>query len=567
MKLNYKTFTALSAGLLSILIYSGCKKYDNPPPVFEELKNLASAPRKVLIISIDGLTGTELQAVAPPVITGLQKNSKYTYNTLKTASDAGGWVSMVTGTGFSKHQISNDNFERTQNPNDDVHGNITSYRNVLDYVTQYKAVTTAMVTTWPNLRNYVRNADFSPVVTTDVAVKDSTINLLANKAGLGTIFVNFRDVQAAGGNGGYVATNSNYKNAILKADEYVGEIMTALKARKNYANEDWLVIITANHGGSSANPTNGFTLAYNPAFKEFELKKSGFNPVLFSTATSRAVVPNDNGLYDVGDTKNITVQMETKFNSTNINYPTFFGKSTDLNGSVITGWQWGHYGDQWSVTVGGIANGGSGKLQVNATTAPGTNWHTLTMSITTTVNGSGVATARSLKLYMDGNLEATSDILGRKSLSTTELLRLGHRKGDTDTPTPFYGANLQFFNVALSDATIKANIGLKDITKHPNYSNLIGFWPMDEGTEGTFFNKAPVGYNMSLSGVYTWANLAALYPPGTTVEPVTSTLSIPSTVSDIPALTLYWMKIPILADFGFDGKPYLNKFEIEFLKN
>ena len=566
MKRNHKNKILLAGAFALLLGVIGCKKYANPPAVYEELKPLIAGQRKILVISIDGLTGSELQTVAPTNITTLQKNSKYTYNTLKTASDAAGWVSMLTGTSFVKHQISGDNFERIQSPTGDDHAAIVSYRNVFDYVTQYKAVKTALVTPWLNLRNYMKNADFSPIVTTDVAVKDSTVNILNNQTGLGVMFVNFREVEAAGANGGYIAANANYKNAIVKADEYVGNILTALKARKNYANEDWLVILTSNHGGSSANPTNGFTFVYNPAFKPFELKKSGFNPVLYSTTTSRAVVPNDNGLYDGGDTKSFTVQMETKFNSTNINYPTFFGKSTNLSGSTITGWQWGHYGDQWSVTVGGVANGGSGKLQVNSTTPPGTDWHTFTMAISTTVNAQGAATARTMKLYVDGNLEATSDILSRKSLSTTELLRLGHRTGDTDTPTPFYGANLAYYNVALSDAVIKANIGLKDITKHPNYANLVGFWPMDEGTEGTLFNKAPVGYNMALSGVYSWANLGNSYPPGTTPEPITSTLSIPSTVSDVSALALYWMNINILADFGFDGKPYLKNFEIEFLK-
>jgi hypothetical protein len=560
---KFKYYTAFA--LFIPLCFSACKKYANPAAIYEDLKPLSVGQRKVLVISIDGLTGTELQTVAPTNIAILQKNSKYSYNTLKTASDAAGWVSMLTGTGFSKHQISNDNFERGQTGNDD-HAPIVSYRNVFDYVTQYKSVKTAFVTPWANLRNYMRNADFSPVVTTDLAVKDSTVSILNNQAGLGTMFVNFREVEAAGATGGYLASNANYKNAIVKADEYVGNILTALKARKNFANEDWLVILTSNHGGSSANPTNGFTLLYNPSFKPFELKKSGFNPVLFNTTSSRAVAPNDNNLYDVGDTKSITVQMDVKFNSTNVNYPTFFSKSTNLSGSTITGWQWGHYGDKWLVTVGGSANGGSGKQEIVATTPPGTDWHTLTMSINTTVNGSGVATARSLKVYTDGKLEATADILAKKSLTTSELLRVGHRTGDTDTPTPFYGANLAFFNVALSDAVIKANIGLKDITQHPNYANLVGFWPMDEGTEGTFFNKAPVGYNMSLSGVYSWANLGGLFPPGTTPEPITSSLSIPSTVSDVSALTMYWMKINILPDFSFDGKPYLKNFELEFLK-
>lgn len=559
---KFKNYTAFA--LFIPLCFTACKKYANPPAVYEDLKNLNAAQRKVLVISIDGVTGAELQAVAPTNITALQKNSKYSYNTLKTASDAAGWVSMLTGTGFSKHQISNNNFDREQAADD--HAPIVSYRNVFDYVTQYKTVKTAFVTPWANLRGFMRNADFSPVVSTDLAVKDSTVSILNSQTALGTIFVNLREVEAAGDNGGYLASNANYKNAIIKADEYVGNILTALKARKNFANEDWLVILTSNHGGSSANPTNGFTLVYNPAFKPFELKKSGFNPVLFNNTSSKAEAPNNNNLYDVGETKSITVQMDVKFNSTNVTYPTFLGKSTNLSGGTITGWQWGHYGDQWSVTLGGSANGGQGKLQYNAVTAPGTDWHTLTMTINTTVNGSGVATARTLKMYMDGNLESTSNILVHKSLTTSELLRLGYRKGDTENATPFYGANLAFYNVALSDAVIKANVALKDITQHPNYANLVGFWPMDEGTEGTFFNKAPIGYNMALSGIYNWANLGALYPPGTTSEQVTSPLSIPSSVSDISALTLYWMKINILPDFGFDGKPYLKNFEIEFLK-
>lgn len=564
MRLDNKIFKVLSLGLLSVLIYSGCKKYDNPPPVYEDLKRSTGLQRKVLIISIDGLTGSELQAVAPTNITELQKNSKYTYNTLKTASDAAGWVSLLTGTGFSKHQISGDNFERVADPNGDDHAPIVSYRNVFDYVTQYKAVKTALVTPWANLRNYMRNADFSPVVTTDLAVKDSTISILNSQTNLGTMAVNLREVEAAGANGGYLATNANYKNAIIKADEYVGNIMTALKARKNYSNEDWLVIITSNHGGSSDNPTNGFTLVYNPAFKPYELKKTGFNPVLFNNATGRATLTNDNNLYDAGETKSFTVQMDVKFNSVPSGYSSFFSKSTNLSGQSITGWQWALYpGGKWVITTGGTLNGGGGKQDVSSTDSPGTDWHTLTMTVEY-IN----STTRNLIMYIDDKRQnATAlNITGRKSLSTTEGFRVGHRTGDNDTPTSFYGANLAYFNSALSEATIKSNLGLKDITKHTNYANLIGFWPMDEGAEGSFFNKAPGGYNMALSGLYSWANLGALYPPGTAVEPVTSTLSIPSTVSDVSALTLYWMKINILSDFGFDGKTYLKNFEIEFLK-
>jgi hypothetical protein len=564
MKILNKFKYYIAFALFVPLCFTACKKYDNPAAVYEDLKNLNAAQRKVLVISIDGLTGTELQAVAPTNIATLQKNSKYSYNTLKTGSDAAGWVSMLTGTGFSKHQISNDNFERVQDPNADDHAPIVSYRNVFDYVTQYKTVKTALVTPWANLRGYMRNADFLPVVSTDLAVKDSTISILNSQTALGTMFVNFRDVEAAGANGGYLATNANYKNAIIKADEYVGNILTALKTRKNFANEDWLVILTSNHGGSSTNPTNGFTLVYNPAFKPFELKKSGFNPVLFNNTTGRGVIANDNNLYDAGETKSFTVQMDVKFNSVPTGYASFFSKSTNLGAQVITGWQWALYpGGKWVITVGGSLNGGTGKLETASADSPGTDWHTLTMTVEY-IN----STTRNLIMYIDGKRQnaTATNIIARKSLSTIEAFRIGHRTGDNDTPTSFYGANLAYFNTALTEAIIKSNLGLKDITKHSNYANLTGFWPMDEGAEGTFFNKAPGGYNFSLSGLYNWTYLAALFPPGTTAEPITSSLSIPSTVSDVSALTLYWMKINILADFSFDGKPYLKNFELEFLK-
>ena len=563
MKLNLKIIAKVSLVVLATSLYSSCKKYDNPPPVFEEIKDLTAAQRKVLVISIDGLSGEELKKNLPANISALQKNAKFSYNTLITASNAGGWVSMLTGTGFSKHKISDDNFERQQDESSDEHDDLVYFRNVFDYVTQYKSVTTAMVTPWKNLRDYVKNVDYAPVVDTDKAVQDSAVSILSKVNNLGTLFVNFKDVEHAGESGGYFIENDKYKNAIVQSDTYIGNLLAAIKTRKNYEKEDWLIIVTSNHGGSADEPQNGFTIVYNPAFKEFELKKSGFNPVFYNTKTSRAVLTKDNGLYDAGETKSFTVQMDVKFNATPNGYSSFFSKSTNLSGQSITGWQWAYYpGGKWVVTVGGTLNGGSGKQETASVDAPGTtDWHTYTM----TVDYVNSAT-RNLTTYMDGKKQNSINISARKSLSTTEAFRIGHRAGDNDVVTPFYSANLAYFNTSLSEETIKSSFKLTDITKHPNYGNLIGFWPMDEGTEGTLFNTVPGGFNMDLSGGYVWANLNSLYAPGTEPKPVTSNFSIPSTASDIAALTLYWMNIDILADFNYDGKPYLKNFEIEFLK-
>ena len=546
-----------------------CTKYDNPPAVFEEMKDLVGKQRKVLVISIDGLSGQTLKTVEPTQISALRKESKFSYSTLKTISDAGGWVSMLTGTGFVKHKTSGDNFERDIDDNHEDHGSVTSYRNVLDYVTQYKAVRTAMITPWSNLRYYVRNSDYTPIVDSDLKVKDSTINLLNTVQQLGTVFVNFRDVHHAGEKGGYNVSNVEYKDAITKSDQYVGDILNALKARKNYDKEDWLVIITTNIGGGNNDSGNGFVLLHNPAFKEFELKKSGFNGIQFNPSTVYAEVSDDHGLYDAGATGDFTVQMDVKFN-VSTQYPGFLSKSTSMSGSTFTGWLWMQSGANWNIAFGGTQNGGTGKNQISG--ANGSvpindgKWHTLTMVVKTT--GGASPTARTMTAFIDGNQTVSGSLLNNRSLKVSEGLRVGYRNVDGGgTGLNTNSANLAYFNVALDAATVKSSYGLKDFSKHPNYANLKGFWPMDEGTEGTFYNHAPGGYNMSLRGAYRWMSLGENFPPGTLPETITSSLSIVTSASDIAALVMYWMNIEILGDFGFDGSPYLKNFELEFLKD
>lgn len=565
MMKKYFNYTLLAGISLSVLAIAGCKKYDNPPPVFEELKPVSDVQRKVLVISIDGVTGSEIKSIAPTNIGTLQQTAKYSYEVQKSGvgTDASSWASMATGVSYAKHQIATESFERLTDPNGDDHAPVTSYRNVLDYITQFKATKTAVVTTWPNLRYYLRNADFAPAVSTDLAVKDSTVNILSKQDNVGAIFVNFRDVEIAGASGGFSASNANYKNAIVKADEYVGNIVTALKARKNYAKEDWLIMVTTNHGGSSSNPQAGFIIASNPRFKQEELKKRGFNTVLFNGTTIGASVNNDNGLYDSGSNKDFTVQMQAKFN-VDAYYVGFLSKSTLINSSTQTGWMWFQTDSKkWNVSFGGANNGsGIGRQEIGAggIVFDG-NWHTLTMTVKY-VN----STTRTATIYTDGNQNTSINISNHKSLSTPEKLTLGYKQFSGGTGLSFQGAELMYFNTALDAATIKANVGLKDVTQHPNYANLIGYWQNNEGTDAYIANKAPGGYDMSLYGAYTWKAMGTDVPVSVNVDPNATGKSIALTPTTVGANMLYWMKIKILPDYGLDGNPFLNQFELEFLK-
>lgn len=548
---------------IAVLGLQACKKYPNPPTFNEELDNTVVPSRRVIVISIDGVTGSELKTIAPPTISALLPTSKYSFTTFKSAvaTDAATWTSMVTGVPYTKHLVSADDFQPTTDPNSGEHDAVPLRRNVLDYIMSGIGTKTAFISPWANLRNYVKVADYRPIVNTDLAAKDSTIALLSKYEGIGATIVNFREAEAAGANGGYVASNVAYKDAILKADGYIDEIIKAIKARKTFSKEEWLFIITSNHGGSSDNPTNGFLVINNPDLKSFELKKVGFNTPRYNSTSIGAKVSSDNGLYDSGATGSFTVQMQTKFNNTTTYYPIFLSKSSVIAGTVQTGWAWFQQdGSRWGTSFGGSANGsGVGRQQVIGGSIADGKWHTLTMTVKY-VN----ATTRTVSTYTDGVLNNTGNITTHKSLSTLEPLTIGYKTfagGSLD----YYGVNLQYFDVALDQSVIQSNLDLKDITKHPNYSALKGFWKMDEGAEGSFQNLAPVGYNMNLYGAYAWTPLGSDAPSQSTFEGTTG-YSLAPAAADIGALMMYWTKTKIDPVFDITGKPFLKDFEVEFLK-
>ena len=63
------------------------------------------------------------------------------------------------------------------------------------------------------------------------------------------IFVIYEPTDATGHNYGFTFNNPRYKKAFLTADNYGFETINAIKARESYEKEDWLIIVTSDHGG------------------------------------------------------------------------------------------------------------------------------------------------------------------------------------------------------------------------------------------------------------------------------------------------------------------------------
>src|SRR5699024_910617 len=108
--------------------------------------------RKVMVISIDGLSGKALKELAPPNVGKLMANGKYSFDVLPSlvTTDASTWVTMLTGVGYAKHQITDSSFMFNAGDFDEdysIPNFPTIFTHILPSKPQYNM---AMVTPWAN---------------------------------------------------------------------------------------------------------------------------------------------------------------------------------------------------------------------------------------------------------------------------------------------------------------------------------------------------------------------------------------------------------------------------------
>ena len=67
---------------------------------------------------------------------------------------------------------------------------------------------------------------------------------------LDILFLDFDHIDHAGHSYGYGPDIPEYLNTIEDVDGYIGWVISAMESRLNFENEEWLVIITSDHGGN-----------------------------------------------------------------------------------------------------------------------------------------------------------------------------------------------------------------------------------------------------------------------------------------------------------------------------
>lgn len=575
MKINNKIYHIAMLLLLATCVLS-CKRYGTPDTIFEEYSRdtVTQDQRRVLMIVIDGAVGEIVEEIMPQNIASLLPNSKYTFEGLteNLSTDATSWASLLTGVSYNIHKVENDGFRPASSLND-PHSTGTYYPSLFYRLLESRPnFETVAITPWEALgNNFMAEATHLENVSDDLQAKERAVRYLKDENPK-LITVNFRSVLEEGLQTGFSSSNPAYVSAIETIDNYVGDLVSAVKSRPDYEEEQWLIVVLSSNGGvntttggSSKAERNTFSVFYNQYFQPLKLESDIINATRFygwdgsgsSVLGVRAQAQDPDGNYNPKRGE-LTIQVRVKFNkNANGGYdyfvPAFLSKTASRAGNTM-GWSFLRNSNKIEFWMGDEV--GSAALSIlSGDVATDGAWHT----ITGTINATG--SSYKMKLYVDGMLTAQGEKAGTVSIESAAPLVMGYWPYDfTGVHVDMYMGDLRIWNRELSEEEIVANVCVREMTPDQStYENLVGYWPAnDEG--GTFANKISGKPNFDLSGDYRY-NLSALDIPCSKTDANVLVQNL-----DIVSQIYYWLRVDPAASWGVEGVNFLNRFEAEFIR-
>ncbi|TGB08456.1 alkaline phosphatase family protein [Streptomyces sp. MZ04] len=209
-------------------------------------KGRARTP-KVLVIGLDGALLNRIKDADAPALkalmsAGLTAPSALYANPLAPTSSGPGWSTLITGVWPDKHKVLNNDFTGHQ---------LAKYPDFMTRIEATKpALRTYAVASWNPITDIIFSAKVDARVSTPSAEYDAGTTSRAvaevRNGNPDAVFVQLDNIDHAGHGSG--AASQGYLDAIHGADTQVGQIVGAVKSRATYGNEDWLIMITADHG-------------------------------------------------------------------------------------------------------------------------------------------------------------------------------------------------------------------------------------------------------------------------------------------------------------------------------
>ncbi len=181
----------------------------------------------------------------------------YPETNTQDTSTAPGWCSILTGVWADEHGITANDITKSM-----------EYKTLLtslvedgtidssSFITKWKGHFDRKNATYLEEKAYCEdnnlNVSFNRCKN-DEASYEYTLNEVSKKDCADFIFVIYEPTDSTGHDLGFTINNPKYKEAFQTADLYGLETLDAIKSRETYETEDWLVIITSDHGGIRTN--------------------------------------------------------------------------------------------------------------------------------------------------------------------------------------------------------------------------------------------------------------------------------------------------------------------------
>ncbi|MER7717346.1 alkaline phosphatase family protein [Streptomyces flaveolus] len=225
----------------------------------------AAKTPKVLVIGLDGALLTRIKEADAPhldalMAAGLTAPSSIYANPLAPTMSGPGWSTLITGVWPDKHNVKDNAFTGHR---------FAQYPDFLTRIETAKPdLTTYAVSSWAPITDTVFSSSVDTRVSTPSAEYDTgtTSRAVAQLKGgdPDAVFVQLDNIDHAGHS--YGAAGTQYADAIHSADAQVGQMVAAVKSRDTYAAEDWLIMVTADHGHTDAGGHGGSTLPERQTF-------------------------------------------------------------------------------------------------------------------------------------------------------------------------------------------------------------------------------------------------------------------------------------------------------------
>ena len=537
----------LLTGIMALSIWS-CSQNNS-----SELKqDLEGKPenKKVLIIGIDGCRPDAIKAANTPNLDALMANGTYSMDARNTGitMSGPGWSSMLTGVWQDKHKVVDNSFAGSD---------FAKYPHFFKRIEENNPDNrTVSISQWHPINDEIANG-FTDItrntVDSSADVKNKAIAELGVED-LTALFVHFDDVDHAGHGTGFTPDNSNYITAIETVDAAIGDLVVALKNRPDYNKEDWMVIVSTDHGGigtSHGGDTDEertvFMIVSGDDIPNREILKTtsqvevppannclDSDTELFFDSNGMISVP-DNSTYNFGATQDFSIECRIR-GKVPADVAIIAKKNWDsglLPGFVFS---FKPGTKNFKVNVGD----GSNRIDVEAGQITDDQWHT----VSATFDRDGL-----LNVYVDGILKNSADMSSIGNIDNTFPFTIG-ADGNSAYNYNGYISEVRVFDGLLETETIDAwQCKVLDGT-HPMVDNLKGHWKLTEGSGTIITDASPTAANGILyRGEWKDANVA-------TMLTVNNYEDTPRTV-DVVTTALTHLCIPIQPSWGLEGKSLL----------